>query len=122
LSLRGEVEVATYRFSRWEDGSTNSSRTIAVTADMSITAYYVSEMPPSGCFIATAAYGTPLAQEISVLRQFRDNFMDVTSVGRKLAETYYRISPPIARAIAQHDTLRAVVRVILKPIVQLLQK
>lgn len=77
---------------------------------------------PSPCFIATAAYGTSLAQEISVLRQFRDNFMDVTGVGRKLAETYYRTSPPIARAIAQHNTLRAFVRAILKPIVQLLQK
>lgn len=29
-----------YRFERWEDGSTNPSRTLTVTADLSITAYY----------------------------------------------------------------------------------
>jgi hypothetical protein len=113
--------MPTYRFSRWEDGSTNSSRTITVTADMSISAYYVTEAAPI-CFIATAAYGTPLAQEISVLRQFRDNFMDATRIGQKLVETYYRVSPPIARAIGQHNTLRALVRLLLKPIIQLLQK
>jgi hypothetical protein len=33
--------VARYRFDHWEDGSTNSTRTITVTADITIRATYV---------------------------------------------------------------------------------
>ena len=73
--------------------------------------------PPKPCFIATAAYGSPLAPQLHTLRRFRDKYLS-----DKIVNGYYRVSPPIANAIAKHDTLKAFVRVILKPIVQLLQK
>jgi len=71
----------------------------------------------SGCFIATAAYGSPLHQHLDSLRDFRDRFMMTNRPGRALVAFYYRYSPPLADFIADRDWLRAIVRGLLMPIV-----
>ena len=70
------------------------------------------------CFIATAAYGTPQAEEINVLRHFRDQYLMDTSLGRKLVDYYYTVSPPIAQYISEHEILRILVRdLLISPVV-----
>lgn len=75
-----------------------------------------------GCFIVTAAYGTILAPELYVLRAFRDNFMELTYVGRVIAQAYYGISPKIAYLIWKHDSLKWVVRAFTSLIIRLVRK
>jgi uncharacterized repeat protein (TIGR02543 family) len=62
------------------------------------------------CFIATAAYGTPMAEEIGILREFRDEYLLTNTVGRALIDIYYRVSPPIAEFITEHPRLKPIVR------------
>ncbi len=69
------------------------------------------------CFIATAAYGSYDDFDVWVLRQFRNKVLLKSDAGRWFVRTYYRLSPPIARFIAGHDALRAMVRIVLKPFV-----
>lgn len=69
-----------------------------------------------GCFIATAAYGTPLAEEIDVLRVLRDHYLLHGAFGTAFVDTYYRLSPPIADTVASNGALRAGVRVLLVPV------
>jgi hypothetical protein len=62
------------------------------------------------CFIATAAYDNPAANEINVLRQFRDKFLLNNHPGKSLVAVYYEVSPPMAEFISRNEVLRVVVR------------
>jgi hypothetical protein len=62
------------------------------------------------CFLATAAYGTPASEKVDLLRQFRDELLLKTPAGRAFVAVYYKLSPPMAEFISQHQTLRTVVR------------
>jgi len=67
------------------------------------------------CFIATAAYGSLLEQQVVTLRAFRDRFLLPSQAGRQLVDVYYRFSPAIAEAVADNALLRWGVRVALAP-------
>ena len=68
---------------------------------------------PSVCFIATAAYGTPTAEEIDVLREFRDKVLLRSTVGAQFVALYYQLSPPVADFIASNELLKTLVRELL---------
>lgn len=67
----------------------------------------------SGCFIATAVYGSSYVDEVMVLRDFRDNWLLKYSLGNAFVKFYYWISPPIANQIAKSNYLRIVTKVVL---------
>ncbi|MCH7959193.1 MAG: hypothetical protein IID08_03610 [Candidatus Hydrogenedentes bacterium] len=68
------------------------------------------------CFIASAAYGTPLTAEIDVLRGARDTYLLNHAFGAAFVDAYYRFSPPIADKVAQNSVIAAGVRTVLWPI------
>ena len=67
-------------------------------------------VPQPPCAIATAAYGTDKAQEIEILREFRDAVLLANSTGAALVYVYYRTSPAVADFISRYEILRAAVR------------
>ncbi|MFW2390029.1 MAG: CFI-box-CTERM domain-containing protein [Polyangiales bacterium] len=74
-------------------------------------------VPP--CFVATAAYGSPMADEIWALRRFRDRYLMNNPAGRAFVDTYYSVGPYAADIIAEHPWLRTTTRVLLTPLVAL---
>jgi hypothetical protein len=75
-----------------------------------------------GCFIATAAYGTPTAEQIDALREFRDMVLLESKMGSQFVALYYRLSPPVADFIAGNEVVRTLVRELLvDPIVWLIE-
>jgi hypothetical protein len=70
-----------------------------------------------GCFIATAAWGTPLARELDALRAVRDRVLLTNPIGQLAVASYYALSPPLAAAIATDERLRAGTRALLAPVV-----
>ncbi len=67
------------------------------------------------CLIATAAYGTPMADEVQVLRDFRDGYLLTNPAGQAFVDLYYRVSPPMAEFIYEHPGIKPIVRAVLEP-------
>lgn len=94
----------------------NAASEIAVTEYTTPAIEFTTVSP---CFVATAAYGTPMADEISVLRRFRDRHLLTNPVGEALVDAYYAVGPSLAAEIAQDDERRSIVRTLLGPVVAL---
>ena len=92
-----------------------AATSITMNDDYAITA--TSECGHAMCFIATAAYGTPIAAEIQILCEFRDKYLLPNLIGKGLVDIYYAISPPIADFITHHPSLKPMVRASLVPVV-----
>src|SRR6185369_15895805 len=69
------------------------------------------------CFIATAAYGSPLEPQVKILRAFRDEYLEQYDLGRKFIAWYYRTGPPWAQYLNEHDWLKPMVRAALTPVI-----
>ena len=74
------------------------------------------------CFIATAAFGSVLADEVTMLRGFRDQVLRSTVTGELLTEGYYTFGPALAQLIAPSDTARRVARAGLFPLVDAVKR
>jgi hypothetical protein len=70
------------------------------------------------CFIATAAYGSLLANDVEMLRRFRDRMLRHSVLGELAVETYYTFGPTVAGLIGESDLLRSTARDALAPLVR----
>jgi hypothetical protein len=73
---------------------------------------------PNGCFIATAAFGTPLAEEVEILRRLRDEYLLTNEAGQRFVAFYYRHSSAVARFIREREWAKKAVRIALWPLVK----
>lgn len=88
-----------------------------------ISAKYQGSPPPSCCFIATACFGSPFADEVVLLRRFRDRVLRRSRAGRGFVRLYNAVSPPIARWLQRKSIARCAVRdLAIRPLVGLLRR
>jgi hypothetical protein len=73
------------------------------------------------CFIATAAYGSSMANDVESLRSFRDRVLRSTALGELAVETYYTLGPAFASVIGESELLRSTARGMIKPVVDKLR-
>jgi hypothetical protein len=69
------------------------------------------------CFIATAAFDSPMAAQVEILRQFRDKYLLTNDFGRKFVAWYYRNGPVAANYIKDKPLAKAAVRAALYPLI-----
>ena len=69
------------------------------------------------CFVATAAYGSVMANDVELLRRFRDSVLQQSVLGELAVEAYYTFGPAVSGVVGESDLLRATARSILDPIV-----
>jgi len=118
---------AGYQFLKWTGDVSNianrnvAETTITMNGDYEIIANFEEE-EGGGCFIATAAYGTSTAEQLDVLREFRDGVLLESTVGSRLVDLYYQVSPPVADFISENSFVRTLVRELLvDPVVWLVE-
>lgn len=80
--------------------------------------------PPTGCVIATAAYGSELAPEVVYMRYVRDGLIGSTPTGKMLVKAfnafYYSWSPTLAGWIYGSASLQAIFQILLLPLVMII--
>jgi hypothetical protein len=74
-------------------------------------------LPNTGCFVATAAYGSQDASAVRLLREFRDTRLLTNAPGRAFVRWYYEHSPAAAHYLNDHPALKPFVRAALAPAV-----
>jgi len=105
-----------YEFSNWRGDVSDTTNPVKITmdSDKSVIASFKKKMP---CFIATAAYGSPLHPHVDILRNFKDKYLMTNKPGRTFVGLYYKYSPFFAEIIAKHRLLRLAVRINLWPLI-----
>jgi hypothetical protein len=119
-----------YEFSSWSGDASGTYSPIQIVMDLdkSITANFTKESGGDGgdggngggCLIATACYGTPMAEEVKTLSAFRDRYLITNPIGKTLIKFYYNHSPKVADFIRDKEHLKIIVRACLKPIIWLI--
>jgi DNA helicase-4 len=79
--------------------------------------------PKSGCFIATVCYGSPNAREVRLLREYRDEALVHSEIGRLAVGAYYRLAPRVASVLGRNPAAALLVRaIVLSPVIRFLEK
>ncbi len=76
----------------------------------------------SGCYVATAVYGSYNCPQVWTLRRFRDNTLDTTWCGRTFIKTYYAISPILVKWFGDTEWFKKMWRIPLDKMVAALQE
>ncbi len=63
-----------------------------------------------GCYIATMAYGSYEHPQVIILRQFRDEILDNSPIGKRLIKIYYHYSPILVEKFKDNKAINTVIR------------
>lgn len=69
------------------------------------------------CLIATAAYGTPMAQELNTIRSLRNTYLLNNAAGQFVSNVYYRLSPGMVQVVESHPVLMNAAQIVLVPFI-----
>ncbi|MEY4509294.1 MAG: hypothetical protein RLZZ450_1416 [Pseudomonadota bacterium] len=117
VDLAGLKQLTHYSVSVTPRDATCSEAGPAMLTDFTTEARVFTTVSP--CFVATAAYGSPLAAEISVLRRVRDRYLASHGPGRRFVAAYYDVGPKLANVVRERAWLRTLSRAALWPVVAL---
>jgi hypothetical protein len=97
----------------YEKPATGSKKEYRLRAGWRLGLNPAPQMSKGGCFIATAAYGSPSDADVLLLREFRDRRLLGHRVGAALVALYQYLSPAVADFIRPRAWSRRAVRFLL---------
>lgn len=74
-----------------------------------------------GCYIATMAYGDYDHPQVKILRQFRDDILAKSIMGKWFIKTYYHYSPKLVEKLKNKNTVNYTIRKILNQFIKLIK-
>ena len=106
----GALDVRTFRLTE-----------VSAQPDVPVTPNKPGSTGKSGCYVATAVYGSYDCPEVWTLRRFRDNVLAETWYGRLFIKLYYAVSPTAVRLFGDADWFQSFWRARLDGMVSELQ-
>jgi hypothetical protein len=92
--------------------------------DAQFTDKYNEEHKGSGCLIVTSTFGSPLASEVQLVRDYRDGTIRQSYTGSQFFTGfnawYYTFSPMVADYIATHPVVKSIMQVCLIPLLTII--
>jgi len=109
--------------SHWKCFKCNCVNSISNTLSHRVEIQFIPGKKEENCFVATACYGDFNSKEVLALRQFRDEKLRKTFLGKWFIKFYYVISPYCASQISKSEVLKTSIRrCFLNPVVNILLK
>ena len=71
-----------------------------------------------GCFIASFAFENAYAEEVMILRNFRDETLEQSRAGRAFIRAYYKVSPILVKVLSQFPMAKPAIRKIVRFAIQ----
>ena len=120
LNFYAAYEMTTQVLIAWEAWATISGASAMVAHTEIREANIFNVKGPSQCLIATATYGSDLAPEVKLLREFRDQAIGKTFAGENFLLAfntwYYSFSPSVANQIRVDSPLQTGMQALLVPL------
>lgn len=101
-----DTQVAFSRLPRRSKSVRTSPSTRDTTNSTKQSSTHQASSTSSGCYIATAVYGSYDCPEVWTLRRYRDNVLDNSWYGRLFIKCYYAISPTLVKWFGESKWFR----------------
>jgi len=75
----------------------------------------------SGCYIATMAYGYYDHPQVMLLRQFRDDVLNTSVLGKWFIKIYYHYSPKLVEKLQDNKQVNIFIRSILNQFIKIIK-
>lgn len=114
MAIIGQLDMTSQERSHFNtNNSTLNSLRSQLNTAMSQRRSSYSSSSSSGCYIATMVYGDYDEPQVMVLRDFRDNVLRNSALGRLFIRFYYRFSPTWVEHLKDKKHINSFIRVIL---------
>jgi hypothetical protein len=122
-SLSNMESMKSSAFKQWGGHETEAAASARKSAELQATAKQKSEAEKKGCLIVTATFGSPLASEVQLVRNFRDESIVKSYTGSRFMPGfnawYYSFSPQVSLYINEHPYVKPAMQVLITPILEI---
>jgi hypothetical protein len=121
----GHIEQAKYDIYRSQGKTAEADKALAA---MGVASGKYEELTKNqgsglGCLVVTATYGSPMAAEVQLVRNFRDQSIIKSYSGSRFMPGfnawYYSFSPQVSGYISDHPVVKPAMRVLLTPLIEI---
>ncbi len=121
---KSKIEVCkrlSHTFSNMEIRDSNISLNV-LEVDRIVNQIYTQFQNTSSCYIATTVYGDSFSPEVIAFKEYRDNVLNKSIIGRYLITMYYFIAPSISKILSNTNRLNKIIKhFIFDPIYRLIK-
>jgi len=112
-----------YTYAGWDGHDAESAAASKKATDLHESALDKSEASGKGCLIVTATFGSPMAGEVQLVREFRDGSIVQSYTGSRFMPGfnawYYSFSPRVSVYINEHPQIKPFMQAFVAPTLQI---